>query len=226
MKKQALKHLAIVAAIAAISTAAQADVGKTAAYAEGVTATSVWKNSFGDCWRTGTWTKDQAVVEGCDGYVKPVTAPAPVAAMPAPAPAPAPAAAPVKKAPEVFTLKSDVLFDFDKASLKPAGKEALDQLYKESIEAKKANYASLTVKGYTDRLGSAKYNEKLSTARAKTVAEYLESKGVDASTVSVVGLGKSSPVTGDTCAKVKPRAKLIPCLAPDRRVEIELDGTK
>ncbi len=228
MKKQALKHLALVAAIAAISTTAQADVGKTAAYAEGVTASSVWKNSFGECWRTGTWTKDQAVVEGCDGYVKPAAAPAPVAAKPAPAPAPKAAPAPAPKAaaaPQVFTLKGDVLFDLNKANLKPAGKDALDKLFSE-IKAQNAKYATLNVKGHTDRLGSDKYNQKLSEARAKTVADYLISKGADKNAVASVGLGETASVTGNTCDKIKVKAKLVSCLAPDRRVEIEVDGTK
>lgn len=229
MKKQALKHFALVAALAAISTAAQADVGKTAAYAEGATATSVWKNSFGECWRTGTWTKEQAVVEGCDGYVKPAPTPAPVAAMPAPAPAPAPAAAPapapVPAKPQVFTLKGDVLFDLNKSNLKPAGKDALDKLFSD-IKAQNAKYATLNVKGHTDRLGSDKYNQKLSEARAKTVADYLISKGADKNAVTAVGLGETASVTGNTCDKIKAKAKLVSCLAPDRRVEIEVDGTK
>ncbi len=222
MKKQILKQLALVAALAAISATSQADVGKTKAYVEGTTAESVVKNSFGECWHTGTWSQDQAVVEGCDGYKKP----APAVAAPAPAPAPkaAPAPAPAPKKPEVFTLKSDVLFDFNKSTLKPEGLQALDALYND-ILAVRAKYAMLNIKGYTDRMGTEQYNQKLSEARAQTVADYLVSKGFNKAAVTSLGLGEANPVTGDTCNNVKVRAKRIECLAPDRRVEIEVDGT-
>lgn len=223
MKKQTLKALALVVALGAICTAAQADVGKTSAYVESTPAAPVVKNAFGECWHTGTWTKEQAVIEGCDGYVKAAPAPAPVAAKPAPAPVPA--VAPAAAKPQVFTLKGDVLFDLDKSSLKPKGKEALDNLYNDFLSAK-AHEAKLTVKGYADRLGSEKYNLKLSDARAKTVAAYLANKGFDKANITGEGFGEANPVTGSDCNKIKQRAKLVACLAPDRRVEIELDGTK
>lgn len=215
--KHTLKYLAVVAAFG-LCASAQADVGKTAAYVEGVTADTVWKSNFGECWHTGTWTKEQAVVEGCDGYVKPV-AKAAVVAKPAPAPVVAAPAA------TMFTLKSDVLFDLNKSSLKPAGKTALDKL---SVEIKKVATKDKTIKviGHADRLGSAAYNQKLSEARAKTVAAYLKTKGVNGAKVVTEGKGKTAPVTGNKCDKIKPKAKLVACLAPDRRVEVEVSGTK
>ena len=82
------------------------------------------------------------------------------------------------------------------------------------------------MKGFADRLGSDKYNLKLSDARAKSVAAFLVGKGFNQAGVTSVGLGEASPVTGKTCDKVTNRAKLVECLAPDRRVEIEVDGTK
>lgn len=226
MKKHTLKHLALFAAIAAISATAQADVGKTAAYAEAVAAESVVKNSFGECWHTGTWTKEQAVVEGCDGYVKPVPAPAPVAAKPAPAPMPAPAPAPAAKpmpAPKKFSLKADVLFKHDKSDLQPQGKQDLDALYSE-IQQTNPERKTIKVIGYADRTGSAKYNQKLSESRAQTVAKYLTAKGIAGDVIEAEGRGENDPVTGNTCDKVAPRAKLISCLEPDRRVELEVTG--
>ena len=218
--KHTLKYLAIVAAFG-LCASAQADVGKTAAYVEGVTAETVWKNSFGECWRTGTWTKEQAVVEGCDGYVKPVAKPAVVAK---PAPAPVPVKAPVAPKVVKFTLKGDVLFDLNKSTLKPAGKTELDKI---SAEVQKIASKDKTVKvtGHADRLGSDAYNQKLSEARAKTVASYLNEKGVNGAKVVTEGKGETAPVTGKTCDKVKPKAKLVACLAPDRRVEVEVSGT-
>ena len=62
--------------------------------------------------------------------------------------------------------------------------------------------------------------------RADSVANYLVAKGVPAQNISAVGHGKANPVTGSTCDAVKGRKALIACLAPDRRVEIAVNGTK
>ncbi|WP_140921151.1 porin OmpA [Limnobaculum xujianqingii] len=139
-------------------------------------------------------------------------------------PAPAVVAVPVVET-KRFTLKSDVLFAFNKANLKPEGKQALDQLYGELSSINPTN-GSLVVLGYTDRIGSEKYNQKLSEQRANSVVSYLVSKGIPADKISARGLGKSNPVTGSTCDGMKRGAALIDCLAPDRRVEIEVKGAK
>ncbi|MGL6020453.1 MAG: porin OmpA [Gibbsiella quercinecans] len=142
------------------------------------------------------------------------------------APAPAPAPAPVVET-KHFTLKSDVLFNFNKSTLKPEGQQALDQLYTQlsSLDPKDG---SVVVLGYTDAVGSEQYNQKLSTQRAQSVVDYLVSKGIPADKISARGMGKSNPVTGDTCGYKSGRATAaqIACLAPDRRVEIEVRGIK
>jgi OmpA-OmpF porin, OOP family len=218
--KQSLTRLAVVTALGAMSTAAFAGVE---AYTQNAnTSGGVVKNGIGECWRTGTWSKEAATVEGCDGYVKPAPAVAPVVV--APAPAPVVVAAPVINT-KHFTLKSDVLFDFNKSSLKPAGKDALDKLYEE-VKGMDPKDGEAIVIGYTDRIGSDKYNQPLSEKRAKSVADYLISKGAPEGRVKFEGRGKAEPVTGDTCGKIKKRAKLIECLSPDRRVEIDIKGTK
>lgn len=135
-------------------------------------------------------------------------------------------AAPVV-APEVvsktFNLNSDVTFAFGKANLKPEAKTTLDGIYGEIAQI---NNAKVGVAGYTDRIGSEKTNLKLSQRRADTVANYLVSKGVAAQDITATGYGKANPVTGATCDAVKGRKALIACLAPDRRVEIAVNGTK
>ncbi|MEN9659545.1 MAG: hypothetical protein RL571_3010 [Pseudomonadota bacterium] len=217
--KQSLTRLAVVTALGAMSTAAFAGVE---AYTQNANTTGgVVKNGIGECWRTGTWSKEAANVEGCDGYVKPTAVVAPVVVAPAPAPV---VAAPVINT-KHFTLKSDVLFDFNKTSLKPAGKDALDKLYEE-VKAMDPKDGQAVVIGYTDRIGSDKYNQPLSEKRAKSVADYLVSKGAPAGQIKFEGRGKAEPVTGNTCGKIKNHAKLIECLSPDRRVEIDIKGTK
>lgn len=136
----------------------------------------------------------------------------------------APASAPVVQT-KRFTLKSDVLFNFDKATLKPEGQQALDQLYSQ-LSSMDPKDGSVIVLGYTDRIGSDAYNQKLSQARAQSVVSYLVSKGIPSDKISARGMGKSNPVTGNTCNSVKGRAAVISCLAPDRRVEIEVKGIK
>ncbi|SMB83053.1 OmpA-OmpF porin, OOP family [Pasteurella testudinis DSM 23072] len=135
----------------------------------------------------------------------------------------------VAAAPEIVTKKfafsSDVLFDFNKSSLKAGGSEALDGMTAEVSNSGLAN-PNYNVAGYTDRIGSDAYNQKLSEKRAETVANYLVSKGVDQANVTAVGYGKANPVTGSNCDAVNGRKALIACLAPDRRVEVAVQGAK
>ncbi|AWI50713.1 porin OmpA [Actinobacillus porcitonsillarum] len=137
-------------------------------------------------------------------------------------------AAPVA-APQVetknFSFSSDVLFAFGKSNLKPAAAQALDAANNEINALGLANPA-IQVNGYTDRIGKEKSNLKLSQRRAETVANYLVSKGQNPANVTAVGYGEANPVTGNTCDAVKGRKALIACLAPDRRVEVQVQGSK
>ncbi len=142
----------------------------------------------------------------------------------APVVAPAPAPAPVVET-KRFTLKSDVLFTFNKSTLKPEGQQALDQLYSQ-LSSMDPKDDSVVVLGFTDHIGSEQYNQKLSEKRAQSVIDYLVFKGIPSDKISARGMGESNPVTGNTCDNVKSRQALIDCLAPDRRVEIDVKGIK
>lgn len=216
-----IKHLALAAFLGAACISAQAaDAVANTGYVKDK-ENAVVRSASGECVHTGTWTKDQANIEGCDGYEKPVpvveTTPEPVEHV---TEQPQPTS-------RIFSLKADVLFDFNKSILKPKGKHALDQLHAEVDELRPEHLSSVTVRGYTDRIGSDKYNHKLSEARARAVANYLVAKngGIGVEKVQVEGHGKAHPVTGHACDKIKNRKKLIACLGPDRRVEIEVDGS-
>jgi len=175
----------------------------------------VAKSGYGLCWRTGYWTPAMAIAECDPDLVKKVATPAPAAAA-------APAATP-KPAAEKITLAADALFDFDKATLRPEGKKSLDEL---AAKAKGINLEVIIAVGHADRIGDDKYNQKLSEKRSASVKDYLVSKGIEANRVYAEGKGEKQPVTGDKCKGDKKTKALIECLQPDRRVEIEVIGTK
>ena len=84
---------------------------------------------------------------------------------------------------------------------------------------------TVTVTGNTDRIGKPAYNQKLSEQRANAVKDYLVSQKLQASSIVAKGVGETQPVTTD-CVGNKPTAKLIACLQPDRRVDVEMTGSK
>lgn len=193
----------------------------------------VVKSGTGLCWRTGYWTPAAAenVMYGqfpigceCDKDLMPKAkceAPAPAAAAPAAA-APAPAAAP-KPAAQKVTLAADALFDFNKAVLRPEGKDKLDKL---SNDIKGIKLEVIIAVGHADRFGTDAYNQKLSEKRAEAVKAYLVGKGVEPNRVYTEGKGEKQPVTKPDQCKGPKSKKVIDCLQPDRRVEIEVIGTR
>ncbi|MFN4063975.1 MAG: OmpA family protein [Parazoarcus communis] len=237
MIKQTKKHMFVLAAIASLgfsapSAFAQAkDVvvdgkGEIPYVIDGRNV--VARSGTGLCWRTGYWTPAAAstALAGqfpvgceCDSDIVPKEkCTAPEAAAPAPAATPAP-----KPTADKIKLSADALFDFDKAVLKPEGMAKLDDL---AAKSKQIKLEVILAVGHTDRLGSDAYNQKLSERRAAAVKTYLVSKGVEANRVYTEGKGKKQPVTGTSCNNVKGRTALISCLQPDRRVEVEVIGSK
>jgi OmpA-OmpF porin, OOP family len=160
---------------------------------------------------------------------KPEAQPAPPPA-PVPAPKPPPPPAPKPRAPEPekpkpepekpkpvaekVTFAADVLFDFDKAVIKPEGKSKLDDL---SSKAKGVNLEVVIAIGHADSVGSDAYNQRLSVRRAESVKAYLVSKGLEGNRVYTEGKGEKQPVAENKTADGR---------AKNRRVEIEVIGTR
>jgi outer membrane protein OmpA-like peptidoglycan-associated protein len=107
---------------------------------------------------------------------------------------------------------SDVLFDFNKYTLKPGAREKLAK-----VGGILLAYPGLKiqVEGHTDSVGSDEYNQKLSESRAGSVREYLTGQGVPGDAVTAVGFGKADPVA--TNASAAGRQK-------NRRVEMVVSG--
>lgn len=163
-----------------------------------------WQNPFGDVWKNGTrelcwrdnfWTPATGIA-GCDGV--PVAAQAPVAE---------PTATKV-------VLNADTFFDFDKSTLKPEGRQILDQV---ASQANSINLETLIATGHTDSIGTEAYNQKLSERRANTVKNYLISKGIDPNRIYAEGKGELSPVASNKTREGR---------AQNRRVEIEIVGVR
>jgi OOP family OmpA-OmpF porin len=166
------------------------------------------------CWRDANWTPATAAAD-CDGALKP---PAPAPAPRAAAPAPAQKAAPAAPAPAVtstkVTLLSDALFDFDKSVIKPEGTKKLADL---TAKLKGVTVEVIIVIGYTDSVGSLKYNKALSLRRAEAVKAFLVKNGVEANRVYTEGKAFADPVGDNKTAAGR---------ALNRRTVVEVVGTR
>jgi outer membrane protein OmpA-like peptidoglycan-associated protein len=158
-------------------------------------------------------------------HAQPTIAAAPVAATAA-VPAPAPAGFAVQAgASSTLSLGGDALFKTGQSSTKaltPEGRAKLDDL----VATLKAFGAidGVKVTGHADKMGKASDNKKLSLARAKAVTAYLKSKGVKAKTFATAGAGDTQPIVD--CDMTLAKDALKACLAPNRRVDIEVTGAK
>ncbi len=148
---------------------------------------------------------------GGHGFIKLVnTAPAVVAM--------APRTTKTTRAIQSYTLTTEALFDFNKATLKPAGKAKLNDI---AEKLQDTNVGSIVTTGHADRIGTDSYNQELSERRAEAVKAYLASRGVERKMISAEGKGESQPVTDPDSCKGRTSPSVIACLQPDRRVEIE-----
>jgi len=132
---------------------------------------------------------------------------------PPPAPKPAPPPPPPPPAPKVerTIILDDVLFDFDKSTIKPEAAQILDRLVA-FMNENKGSKAALA--GFTDNVGTEAYNLKLSDRRWMSVRDYVVKKGVEGGRVSGQGFGETKPIADNKTAEGR---------AKNRRVEIKVN---
>jgi OOP family OmpA-OmpF porin len=108
-------------------------------------------------------------------------------------------------------ILDDVLFDFDKSTIKPEAAAILDRLVVFMNENKDKR---VNLSGHTDSIGTDAYNQKLSERRAASVKNYLTKKGVDTSRISSQGFGETKPIADNKTKEGR---------AKNRRVEIKVN---
>jgi len=95
----------------------------------------------------------------------------------------------------VMTLQEGVLFEYDKADLKPGAMRSLEPLM---TFLREHPDRTLVIEGYTDSTGTDSYNLELSQRRAEAVRNFLSSHGISADRILARGYGESYPVTTNT----------------------------
>jgi OOP family OmpA-OmpF porin len=179
--------------------------------------------NFGVLFKFGAPKKMAAAEPVAETPAMPEVAPAPEEAAPAMQEAePVQEVGPDKPAIEKITLSAEVLFDFDKATLKDEGKRILDTEITEKMKAH-PEVELVLITGHTDRIGTDSYNQKLSERRANQVKKYLMGQGIEESRLHAVGKGEKEPVVD--CKGVYGK-KAIDCLQPNRRVVVEVEAQR
>jgi outer membrane protein OmpA-like peptidoglycan-associated protein len=110
-----------------------------------------------------------------------------------------------------------VLFDFNKSTLQPASDAVLQQV---ADLLAKDKTLKIEVQGHTDNVGGDAYNQTLSEARARAVADWLTTHGVSAARLTAQGYGKTKPVADNNNDEGRAKNRRVeiadPACAPDQ----------
>ena len=110
---------------------------------------------------------------------------------------------------KVFVFQN-ILFDFDKASLKPESLPIVDEIVVTMLSNPEIK---IEISGHTCDIGKDSYNLELSKRRAKTIVDYLVTKGVEATRLTSEGYGETKPLNGNKTLKERQQ---------NRRVEVKV----
>lgn len=122
-----------------------------------------------------------------------------------------------------YTLGADAAFGATGTALNSAAKKTLDAEVVAKLD-KCAEVKQVTISGNTDRTMPTTKGQPLSEKRAAAVAAYLASKGVAKDRIETLGAGKTQPLPSVKCANTLTQKALAACLAPNRRVVIDVFG--
>lgn len=148
----------------------------------------VWKSNYDLCWQDNFWTPATADPRCVESKGAPVS--------------------------DKVVFNADTFFDFNKSTLKPEGRQLLDQV---AAQVNTIKLETVLAVGYTDSIGSVEYNLGLGQRRADAVKAYLVSKGVAADRIYTESKGKADPIASNATAEGR---------AKNRRVEIEILGSR
>ncbi|WP_348769325.1 OmpA family protein [Buchnera aphidicola] len=124
---------------------------------------------------------------------------------------------------QYVALNENINFPFNSTELRPVSYDKLKKIDDEINNIKSKNIY-ITLSGHSDRIGNKEYNQKLSEDRAYSIKNYFTSHGISRDKINVQGMGNQYPLTDQVCKDIDSRSLLISCLAPDRRVEIEVSA--
>ena len=119
-------------------------------------------------------------------------------------------------------LNENILFDFDKATLKPEGQRVIQQIAQKVLGLNNANI-QVNVVGYTDLYGGTSYNQQLGMSRAQAVSEVLQRAGVTKVSAKPGGMKNPKVALQYDIVNGKAPAQGIQQQQPNRRVEIEFN---
>ena len=187
------------------------------------------------CVRTSDWTPARAAAAEACKQCTPDLCPKPPAP-PAPAPAPKPAAKPEAKPeakpaakPTIQNVELKIELQgiaFNKTEMTADNRKELDAFLDKEVKPL-TTVGAVIITGHTDRIGSDKYNKTLSEKRALGVKDYVVGKGIDQKLIFWEGKGPKQPIpVTKFCENKMKRPQLIECLAPNRRVTVEVVGTR
>lgn len=124
---------------------------------------------------------------------------------------------------QYVALNENINFPFNSTALRPISYDKLKKIDNEINHIKSKNI-HITLSGHADRIGNKEYNQQLSEDRAYSIKNYFTSHGISESQINIQGMGNQYPLTDQVCKNIESRPLLISCLAPDRRVEIEVSA--
>jgi len=122
---------------------------------------------------------------------------------------------------QYVALNENINFPFNSTELKPISHDKLQKLQNDIKNIKSKN-VFIMLSGHADKIGNKEYNQKLSEDRAYSIKNYFTAHGISQDKITVQGMGNEYPLTNQICKDISSKPLLISCLAPDRRVEIEV----